>query len=291
MARIAGIYANGFGAPVPGVQLVLTARTTSAGVIMTTNSAQATGADGSYNFDVLSGVYVVTASGAYLGVINVCPDSPDGTLNDYLTNFSADELTPAALAEIQELIAEAKKSAETAVAAAEGARAASIESGKYAESAKGDAAAAQQAVIDCNRVTVNNIPQDENGNIKTYGQYVYFSNYEHSFTPIVDGLDTEFVGMIANNTSVNSLTINLDNFNKASFIYRLRIHLSVQKKFAPNGVNLIIGNNNDLYYNNEGVRVHGGGVINFTNDLTVIDLWRIPSSDTPIVQIVYQTAT
>lgn len=84
MAKIAGIYANGFGAPVPGVKLVLTARTTSAGVIMTTSATQVTGVDGSYSFDVLEGVYVVSASGSYLGVIAVDTNSQDGTLNDFL---------------------------------------------------------------------------------------------------------------------------------------------------------------------------------------------------------------
>lgn len=84
MTKIAGIYANGVGAPVPGVQLVLTARATSAGVMLGTTAAQATGTDGSYSFDVLAGVYVVTASGAYLGVITVGTDSQDGTLNSFL---------------------------------------------------------------------------------------------------------------------------------------------------------------------------------------------------------------
>ncbi|EIU1267193.1 prophage tail fiber N-terminal domain-containing protein [Salmonella enterica subsp. enterica serovar Agbeni] len=136
MAKIAGIYANGFGVPVPGVQLVLTARTTSAGVIMTTNAEQATGADGSYSFDVQPGVYVVTASGAYLGVISVCPDSPDGTLNDYLTNFSADELTPAALAEIQELVTEAREQAQSAAASADAAKISENNSAGSASDAK-----------------------------------------------------------------------------------------------------------------------------------------------------------
>ncbi|EPS4685133.1 prophage tail fiber N-terminal domain-containing protein [Salmonella enterica subsp. enterica] len=148
MAKIAGIYANGFGAPVPGVKLVLTARTTSAGVIMTTNAAQDTGADGSYSFDVRPGVYVVTASGAYLGVINVCPDSPDGTLNDYLTNFSADEMTPAALAEIQELVKEAQDAAAAAkesAVAAETSKTAAAGSASAAEASAGDAAASAAA--------------------------------------------------------------------------------------------------------------------------------------------------
>ncbi|EMX7448028.1 prophage tail fiber N-terminal domain-containing protein [Escherichia coli] len=122
MAIISGVYANGVGEPVVGVQLVLTARGTSSRVVMTTVVEQETGAAGEYKFDMKPGVYVVTASAAYLGVINVNPDSVDGTLNDYLTNFSADELTPAALAEIQELVATAQAAASVASAAATEAR-------------------------------------------------------------------------------------------------------------------------------------------------------------------------
>ncbi|MDM4973920.1 prophage tail fiber N-terminal domain-containing protein [Escherichia coli] len=118
MAVISGVYANGIGGPVVGVQLVLTARVTSSGVVMTTVVEQKTGAAGEYKFDMKPGVYVVTGCGAYLGVINVNPDSPDGTLNNYLTNFSADEMTPAALTEIQELVNEAKAAAATAQDAA-----------------------------------------------------------------------------------------------------------------------------------------------------------------------------
>ncbi|WP_244578208.1 prophage tail fiber N-terminal domain-containing protein [Escherichia coli] len=118
MAIISGVYANGLGEPVVGVQLVLTARVTSSGVVMTTVVEQKTGAAGEYKFDMKPGVYVVTASDAYLGVINVNPDSPDGTLNNYLTNFSADEMTPAVLTEIQELVNEAKAAAATAQDAA-----------------------------------------------------------------------------------------------------------------------------------------------------------------------------
>ncbi|EES3796551.1 TPA: phage tail protein [Escherichia coli] len=122
MAKISGVYANGLGEPVPGINLVLTARATSSGVIMTTTAAQQTGAGGEYCFELQPGVYVVTASGAYLGVITVNPDSVDGTLNAYLTNFSADEMTPAALAEVQELVATAQAAASVASGAATEAR-------------------------------------------------------------------------------------------------------------------------------------------------------------------------
>lgn len=84
MARISGIYANGFGEPVASVSILLTARATSSGVVMATTANTVTGADGSYGFDLRAGVYVVTANCLYLGVITVSDDSPDGTLNDYL---------------------------------------------------------------------------------------------------------------------------------------------------------------------------------------------------------------
>lgn len=148
MTKISGVYLNGFGEPVAGVRLVLAARATSASVITTTTAQQSTGMDGSYSFDMLSGVYVVTASGAYLGVINVCPDSPDGTLNDYLTNFSADEMTPAALAEIQELVKEARDAAaaaQSSAVAAETSKTAAAGSASAAEASAGDAAASAAA--------------------------------------------------------------------------------------------------------------------------------------------------
>ncbi|MBH0429209.1 prophage tail fiber N-terminal domain-containing protein [Salmonella enterica] len=148
MTKISGVYLNGFGEPVAGVRLVLAARATSASVITTTTAQQSTGMDGSYSFDMLSGVYVVTASGAYLGVINVCPDSPDGTLNDYLTNFSADEMTPAALAEIQELVKEARDAAaaaQSSAVAAETSKTAAAGSASAAEVSAGDAAASAAA--------------------------------------------------------------------------------------------------------------------------------------------------
>ncbi|EPD9646652.1 prophage tail fiber N-terminal domain-containing protein [Escherichia coli] len=140
MAIISGVYANGLGEPVVGVQLVLTARVTSSRVIMTTVVEQETGAAGEYKFDMKPGVYVVTASAAYLGVINVNPDSVDGTLNDYLTNFSADELTPAALAEIQELVSAAKNAAAAAGASASAAHTSETNSANSAAAAAAAAA-------------------------------------------------------------------------------------------------------------------------------------------------------
>lgn len=127
MAKISGIYANGLGEPVAGVCILLTARSTSSGVVMTTTASRVTGADGSYAFDLRAGVYVVTASGAYLGVITVSDDSPDGTLNDYLAAYDPAALTPAVVETVQKLVKEAQAAAaeaKTAAAEAEAAAAA-----------------------------------------------------------------------------------------------------------------------------------------------------------------------
>lgn len=124
MARISGIYANGFGEPVAGVCILLTARSTSSGVVMTTTASQVTGADGSYAFDLRAGVYVVTASGDYLGVITVSDDSPAGTLNDYLAAYDPAALTPAVVETVQKLVKEAQAAAAEAKTAAAEAEAA-----------------------------------------------------------------------------------------------------------------------------------------------------------------------
>ncbi|HII1679912.1 TPA: prophage tail fiber N-terminal domain-containing protein [Salmonella enterica] len=145
MAKIAGIYANGFGAPVPGVKLVLTARTTSVGVIMTTSAAQTTGADGSYSFDVLAGAYVVAASGSYLGVITVGTDSPDGTLNDYLAGYDPSALTPEIVQTVEELVKEAQAASTAATDSAAAARVSEDASIGSAGEAADSAAAAKQS--------------------------------------------------------------------------------------------------------------------------------------------------
>lgn len=138
MAKISGIYANGLGEPVAGVCILLTARSTSSGVVMTTTASRVTGADGSYAFDLRAGVYVVTASGAYLGVITVSDDSPDGTLNDYLAAYDPAALTPAVVETVQKLVKEAQAAAaEAKTAAAEAAASASASAASASQGAGG----------------------------------------------------------------------------------------------------------------------------------------------------------
>ncbi len=114
MAKISGIYCNGFGEPRAGVTLELTARATSSNVIMTTKATQLTSNDGSYNFEVMPCTYVVTADQSYLGIIQVYTDSPDASLNQYLAAFNPDAATPEILAEMQALLIDARAAAKNA---------------------------------------------------------------------------------------------------------------------------------------------------------------------------------
>lgn len=118
MAIISGIFTDPFGTPLSNVTLRLLARTNTSATFTGTNAAAVTAADGSYSMSVLVGLYAVSAiinrQEDYLGVIQVYPDSPDGTLNEYLACFNPDDVTPAILAEMELLVAEAKAAAAAA---------------------------------------------------------------------------------------------------------------------------------------------------------------------------------
>lgn len=131
MAKISGIFSNPLGVPVAGVRILLSSRKTTAATFSGTDAGATTAPDGSYTLSVVTGIYAVsTQAGAsldYLGVIQVYPDSPDGTLNEYLSSFNPDDLTPAVVAEVEELVQEAKAAAADAEQAAADARAAADE--------------------------------------------------------------------------------------------------------------------------------------------------------------------
>lgn len=126
MAIISGIFNDPFGAPLAGVLIELTARKTTTVSITGTNAAAVTADDGSYSMPVLPGVYAVSAkigyTPDYLGVIQVYPDSPNGTLNQFLAEFNPDDVTPEVLREMQLILIEAELAAKSAWLAAEKAK-------------------------------------------------------------------------------------------------------------------------------------------------------------------------
>lgn len=123
MAIISGIFTDPFGVPMANVTLTLNARATASASFAGTNAAAVTAADGSYSMSVLTGLYAVTATinrqPDYLGIIQVYPDSDDGTLNQFLNNFDPDDVTPGVIAEMVVLVAAAIEAAKSAEASAE----------------------------------------------------------------------------------------------------------------------------------------------------------------------------
>lgn len=286
MARISGIYANGFGEPVAGVCILLTARATSSGVVMTTTASQVTAADGSYVFDLRAGVYIVTASSAYLGVITVSTDSPDGTLNDYLAAYDPATLAPAVVDTVQELVKEAQ-------AAAKAAEDAAAKAAEDAKDAAADAASAKSSVddiaknfADMNLVkSVNGSAPDEEGKVTLYGPYVSFFEGVNEFKPKVEGFDTEFVYMHATRDGCK-LTLDLTNFTHASMIYRLRVALGAQTGLTA-GITLSLkGISSNRIWDTDGVYREPADKL-YPPELAIIDIWRAPGSTIPIVQIVF----
>lgn len=123
MAIISGIFTDPFGVPMANVTLTLNARATASASFAGTNAAAVTAADGSYSMSVLTGLYAVTATinrqPDYLGIIQVYPDSEDGTLNQFLNNFDPDDVTPGVIAEMVVLVAAAIEAAKSAESSAE----------------------------------------------------------------------------------------------------------------------------------------------------------------------------
>lgn len=123
MAIISGVFTDPFGVPMANVTLILTARATASASFAGTNAAAVTAADGSYSMSVLTGLYAVSATinrqPDYLGIIQVYPDSDDGTLNQFLNNFDPDDVTPDVIAEMVVLVAAAVEAAKSAESSAE----------------------------------------------------------------------------------------------------------------------------------------------------------------------------
>lgn len=123
MAIISGIFNDPFGYPLANVTIKLTARSTTSATLSGTSAAAVTGKDGSYSMSVLTGLYAVSAiinrTDDYLGVIQVYPDSEDGTLNQFLNNFDPDDVTPDVIADLVVLVAAAIDAAKSAEDSAE----------------------------------------------------------------------------------------------------------------------------------------------------------------------------
>ncbi len=113
MPIISGTLKDGAGHPVADCNIILKALNTTNAVIMTT-TASVGASKGEYRIEAQPGRYEVTLSvetwpPQKVGVINVYADSPDGTLNDFLTAVTGDYLMPDVMKRFEVLTEQAQQ--------------------------------------------------------------------------------------------------------------------------------------------------------------------------------------
>lgn len=124
MPIISGTLKDGAGQPIAGCTIQLKAMNTTSAVIRSTTARVGANA-GAYSIEAQPGRYEVTlAVEDYpphkVGVIDVYADSPDGTLNDFLTAVKGDYLMPDVMKKFELLAQQARESADAANAASQG---------------------------------------------------------------------------------------------------------------------------------------------------------------------------
>ncbi|EBN9965561.1 phage tail protein, partial [Salmonella enterica] len=124
MPIISGVLKDGAGQPVTDCTIQLRAMNTTSAVIVTTTASVGTNA-GTYSFNAQAGRYevILATPGRQpqkVGVIDVYSDSPDGTLNDFLTTLNGDYLTPDVMKRFEALTKKAEDAASQASQSAGG---------------------------------------------------------------------------------------------------------------------------------------------------------------------------
>ncbi|EBG8577526.1 phage tail protein [Salmonella enterica] len=113
MPIISGTLKDGAGHPVADCNIILKALNTTNAVIMTT-TASVGASKGEYRIEAQPGRYEVTLSvetwpPRRVGTIDVYADSPDGTLNDFLTAVTGDYLMPDVMKQFEVLTEQAQQ--------------------------------------------------------------------------------------------------------------------------------------------------------------------------------------
>ncbi|MCB2249392.1 prophage tail fiber N-terminal domain-containing protein [Salmonella enterica subsp. diarizonae] len=124
MPIISGVLKDGAGQPIAGCTIQLKAVNTTSAVIMTT-TARVGATAGEYRIDALPTRYEVTLAvedypPQKVGVIDVYADSPDGSLNDFLTATKVEYLTPDVMNQFNLLAQQSREAADQASAASQG---------------------------------------------------------------------------------------------------------------------------------------------------------------------------
>ncbi|EAS9163728.1 peptidase S74 [Salmonella enterica] len=124
MPIISGVLKDGAGQPIAGCTIQLKAVNTTSAVIMTT-TARVGATAGEYRIDTLPARYEVTLAvedyrPQKVGIIDVYADSPDGSLNDFLTATKVEYLTPDVMSQFKLLAQQSREAADQANVASQG---------------------------------------------------------------------------------------------------------------------------------------------------------------------------
>ncbi|CAD5680804.1 prophage tail fiber N-terminal domain-containing protein [Escherichia coli] len=116
---ISGVLTDGAGLPMSGYHIILKARQNTSAVVMRTVATVVTGPAGEYAFEAQTGRYDVYFRSCIereycVGDISVYDDSKPGTLNDFLTALDEGDLKPDVVKRFEEMVAQAQQSAEAA---------------------------------------------------------------------------------------------------------------------------------------------------------------------------------
>nr|WHH16647.1 prophage tail fiber N-terminal domain-containing protein [Escherichia coli] len=116
---ISGVLIDGAGIPMSGCHIILKSRVNTSEVVMRTVADVVTGNCGEYCFKAQTGKYCVYLKQDWhdeycVGDIAVYDDSKPGTLNDFLTALDEGDLKPDVVKRFEEMVAQAQQSAEAA---------------------------------------------------------------------------------------------------------------------------------------------------------------------------------
>ncbi|ELP3960885.1 prophage tail fiber N-terminal domain-containing protein [Escherichia coli] len=116
---ISGALIDGAGIPMSGCHIILKSRVNTSEVVMRTVADVVTGNCGEYCFKAQTGKYCVYLKQDWrdeycVGDISVYDDSRPGTLNDFLTALDEGDLKPDVVKRFEEMVAQAQQSAEAA---------------------------------------------------------------------------------------------------------------------------------------------------------------------------------
>ncbi|ECC6922535.1 phage tail protein, partial [Salmonella enterica] len=124
MPIISGTLKDGAGQPIAGCTIQLKALNTTSAVIRTT-TARVGATAGEYRIEALPARYEVTLAvedypPQKVGAIDVYADSPDGSLNDFLTAAKVEYLTPDVMNQFKLLAQQSREAADQANVASQG---------------------------------------------------------------------------------------------------------------------------------------------------------------------------